>query len=508
LWYDSSTGKTYIYYDSYWVEIGASSTLPDGSVTSAKIANDTITNADISSTAAIAYSKLNLANSITSSDIASETIVDADISTTAAIAKTKISGTAITAADAGTITSTMIADGTIVNGDINATAAIAYSKLNLANSIVTNDLANSSVSTAKIIDNAITQSKFDTSVPISGFRNKIINGNMVIAQRGTAAVTGSGTKQFAIDRWMVFNGTGTVTFQQSSTAPAGFSNSLLATVTATGSYGTTGYTQIGQFIEGYNVADLALGTASAKTFTVSFWCRSSVTGTYNITIQNGSQNRSYITTFTILSANTWEYKTITITGDTTGSWAVDNTAGMTLWINLGVGSNFDTTANTWTAGSLYSTSAAVDFAANAGATFYLTGVQIEQSTQATPFEQRPYGVELQLCQRYYQRHDLGGSYFMIAAPVGSGNGLIQYSFPVPMRAAPTLTASSGSCLRPLTTGGSSVGTTNTTSVGWYSTANQYGGQIYFSGSSGLTAGAAVGVYVNSGAYFEFTGAEL
>ena len=273
-----------------------------------------------------------------------------------------------------------------------------------------------------------------------GFRNKLMNGGMVIAQRGTSAVTGSGSKQYPVDRWMVFNGTGTVTFQQSSTAPTGFSNSIVATVTATGSYGTTGYTQIGQYIEGYNIADLAFGTSGAKQIAISFWVRSSVTGTYNVAVQNGAQNRSYVTTFIVSTANTWEYKTIVVTGDTSGTWATDNTAGMALWVNLGLGSNFDTTANTWTAGSLYSTSGAVDFAANSGATFYLTGVQLEQNYQPTPFEQRPIGVELQLCQRYYQRYSYSSTGPAVFATGQFGGGTnsarMLLHLQVPMRSIP------------------------------------------------------------------------
>ena len=227
---------------------------------------------------------------------------------------------------------------------------------------------------------------------------------MRIAQRGTAVITGSGGAQYPVDRWVVYNGTGTVTFAQSTVAPAGFTNSLNATVTATGSYSTAGYTEIRQSIEGFNCQDLAWGTASAKPITISFWVRSSVVGTYNVAIQNSGQNRTYVASFSILVANTWEYKTIQIAGDTTGTWLVDSGVGLHLWFQLGMGSNYDTTGNVWTAGNLGSTSGAVDFAANAGATFYFTGVQIEQNYQPTPFEQRPYGTELALCQRYYFRY--------------------------------------------------------------------------------------------------------
>lgn len=272
-----------------------------------------------------------------------------------------------------------------------------------------------------------------------GFRNKIINGAMVIAQRGTSAITGSSSGQYPVDRFTVYNGTGTVTFQQSTTAPTGFSNSMVATVTATGSYGTGGYTQIGHAIEGYNVADLAWGTSGAKPIVLSFWCRASVTGAYNVAIQNGGQTRSYVTTFTVNAANTWEYKTIYVNGDTTGTWATDNTAGMRVWFNLGVGSNFDTAANTWTAGSLYSTSGAIDFAANSGATFYLTGVQLEQNYQPTPFEQRPIGIEMELCQRYYYLHVSGYNKAICHGHYYSAGGFEGFlSFPTRMRTTPTL----------------------------------------------------------------------
>ena len=236
-----------------------------------------------------------------------------------------------------------------------------------------------------------------------GHRNKIINGDMRIAQRGTATITGSGSAQYPVDRWVVYNGTGTVTFAQSTTAPAGFTNSILATVTATGSYSTTGYTEIGQMVEGFNCQDLAWGTASAKSITISFWVRSSVVGTYNIAIQNGGQNRTFITSYSVSAANVFEYKTIQISGDTSGTWLTDSGVGLRIWFQLGMGTNYDGTNNAWQAGNIGSTVGAVDFAANSGATFYITGVQLEQNYQPTPFEQRPIGVELALCERYYQK---------------------------------------------------------------------------------------------------------
>lgn len=277
-----------------------------------------------------------------------------------------------------------------------------------------------------------------------GFRNKIINGAMVIAQRGTAAITASGADQFPVDRWGAVNSVGTVTVQQSSTAPAGFSNSVVATVTATGSYSTSGYTALFQRIEGYNVADCAFGTASAKQMTLSFWVRASVTGNYSVSFGNNAGNRWLYRNFTVNAANTWEYKTVQFVGDTSGTWTTDNTTGLSVSFQLGRGTSTDGTENTWSSSVIISSAGNVDFAANSGATFYLTGVQLEQNYQPTPFEQRPYGVELALCQRYYWQSSTGlttdaasrhahfrriDNYTMIATG--------HLAFPVTMRAEPT-----------------------------------------------------------------------
>ena len=172
-----------------------------------------------------------------------------------------------------------------------------------------------------------------------GFRNKIINGDMRINQRATT-VTGASTVQYCTDRWAVYNSVGTVTFQQSTVAPAGYANSLLATVTATGSYSTSNYTLVWQFIEGSNIVDLAWGTSSAKPITISFWVRSSVTGTYTVSLQNDGQTRSYVSTYTINSANTWEQKFITVQGEPTGSWATNNSTGLRVWFALGLGTHW------------------------------------------------------------------------------------------------------------------------------------------------------------------------
>jgi hypothetical protein len=277
-----------------------------------------------------------------------------------------------------------------------------------------------------------------------GHRNKIINGDMRIAQRGTATITGSSSAQFPVDRWAVFNVTvgNNVTFVQSTDAPAGFTNSLLATVSnAAGSYESSGYTQITHKIEGFNCQDLAYGTASAKTIVLSFWVKSSVVGTYNVSLHNGGDNRAYIAKYTINVANTWEQKTISIVGDTTGTWLVNSGIGLEVAFNLGMGTGYDSTTGSWLAGYVESTSDAIDFAATANATFRVTGVQLEQNYQPTPFEQRPIGVELALCQRYYFRYyGKSGGYGRIPSTGSSYGGTVWQgvvSVPTTMRATPS-----------------------------------------------------------------------
>ena len=279
-----------------------------------------------------------------------------------------------------------------------------------------------------------------------GFRNKIINGDMQIAQRGTAAVTGSSTAQYPVDRWIALSQTSnTITFQQSTVAPPGFSNSVRVTVTSGGSaYTASQYTFLYQKIEGFNTVDLAYGTSSAKLVTVSFWAQSSVTGNYSAVLENSAGTQNYVAPFTISAANTWEFKTIQIPGATSGTWLTDSNTGLTFYIVLGAGSNFDTTANTWVSGK-YSVSGHVDIGATNGATFTVTGVQVERNNQATPFEQLPVGVELALCQRYYYKWATGVAYSSAGylTAIASGFAIMMVSLPVTMRIAPTALEKSG-----------------------------------------------------------------
>lgn len=237
------------------------------------------------------------------------------------------------------------------------------------------------------------------------FRNRIINGAMEINQRSSASYTiNAAGDTYTLDRFAAGgqSADGVYTVQPSSDAPAGFIKSALITVTtADASIGSTQYYDFQQNIEGTNIADFAFGTASAKTITLSFWVKSSLTGSFGGAFRNGSFNRSYPFLYTITNANTWEYKTVTIPGDTTGTWLTDNQNGLNITWSLSDGSSRLSTAGSWQAGNFAGATGQTQIMATNGATWRITGVQLEVGSVATPFERRPYGQELALCQRYY-----------------------------------------------------------------------------------------------------------
>jgi len=279
--------------------------------------------------------------------------------------------------------------------------------------------------------------------PISSvFRNRIINGGCVIDQRnaGASVTVNSTTTQYAVDRFQARgDSVGVFTIQQSSTAPAGFVNSLVATVTTPDSSIAAGRIYfLRQNIEGFNVADLNWGTANAKTVTLSFWVYSSLTGNFGGAIQNNSNARSYPFSYTVSSANTWTQVSVTIAGDTTGTWTTNNTSGMRIDWCLGAGSTFTTTANSWAAGEYYGFTGQTQLISTNGATFYITGVQLEVGSSATGYEYRQYGQELALCQRYYYQstpttyNGVGSGVFISGVRTN-----IYIKHPVSMRTAPT-----------------------------------------------------------------------
>jgi hypothetical protein len=193
-----------------------------------------------------------------------------------------------------------------------------------------------------------------------------------------------------------------------------------------------------QLIEGFNCADLMFGTASAQTVTLSFWVKSSITGTFSGHIANKPTTRSYVFTYSINSANTWEFKTVSLPGDTSGVWATDSSAGLKALFNLGTGGG-TTTANSWQAGDFIRTSGSVGIGDTLDATWQITGVQLEAGDTATPFEHRSFGQELALCQRYYQELEQSPRLTPAAGPASQPS--LTYSLATTMRAAPTATLS-------------------------------------------------------------------
>jgi len=240
-----------------------------------------------------------------------------------------------------------------------------------------------------------------------GFKNRIINGAMVIDQRNAgAAVVATGTNNFPVDRFNIgFIQTNKFTAQQNAgsvTPPVGFTNYLGITSSSAYPVLTGDAFLIDQRIEGFNFADMAWGTASAATITLSFWVRSSLTGTFGGCLSNAAVNRSYPFSYTISAANTWEQKSVTIAGDTTGTWVgATNGVGVIVRFGLGSGATFSGTAGAWQAGNLVQPTGTVSVVGTNGATWYITGVQLEKGTQATSFEYRQYQQELALCQRYF-----------------------------------------------------------------------------------------------------------
>jgi len=306
-----------------------------------------------------------------------------------------------------------------------------------------------------------------------GMRNRIINGNMAIDQRnGSASITPT-NQQYSVDRWtclLSINAKYTIQKNAGSvTPPVGFTNYLGVTSTSAYSVGSADYFILRQMIEGSNITDLNWGTAEAKTITLSFWARSSLTGAFGGSVQNGASSRSYPFTYTISLANTWEYKTITISGDTSGTWLTTSGIGIKLNFNLGNGSNYNGPAGAWATANYHSVTGATSVVGTSGATLYVTGVQLEANTTATPFENLQYTTQIQLCQRYYQVASASGRSY-----TGDGNWGLQYVHKVDMRTSPTIgTISGGNNDLPSNFQGSVVTNTFQTGVQWAGAVGTY-----------------------------------
>ena len=277
------------------------------------------------------------------------------------------------------------------------------------------------------------------------FRNRVLNGDMRIDQRNSGTSVAA-ANAYTLDRWAALaSSTPSFSIQQNAasiTPPSGFSNYLGCTVTNPLTPSASQRFSIQQSIEGLNVADLGWGTSNAKPVAISFWARSSLTGSFGGVIRNSAGNRCYPFTYSITAANTWEYKTVIISGDTSGTWLTNNGVGLSLVFSLGAGSALSGTAGAWSSSDLWSASGTVNVVSSTNATLYLTGVQLEAGPQATPFEQRPIGTELILCERYFA---LQSSAFINGSYASSSNkfysGMIPYR--VMPRSIPNLSVFSG-----------------------------------------------------------------
>ena len=274
-----------------------------------------------------------------------------------------------------------------------------------------------------------------------GMRNRIINGDMRINQRAFTGTPSNGA--YTLDRYFYNANATRITLSQSSTAPAGFANSMFVTSSSAASIAASDFTNICQVIEGYNIADLAWGTADAKPVTLSFWVRSSLTGTFGGALRNLGTGGywGYPFTYTINAANTWEYKTITIPGATNVSytWDSTNAQGIYIWWDLGTGSTYTAPAGTWVNKNTVGADGTTKLVTTNGATWHMTGVQLEKGSAATAFENRQFGQELAFCMRYFQK-DFQGTW---GATYSAETALVTLVHAVPMRANPTLSQASG-----------------------------------------------------------------
>jgi hypothetical protein len=347
--------------------------------------------------------------------------------------------------------------------------------------------------------------QFDTASTF-GFKNRIINGAMVIDQRNAgASVTPTTTNTYVLDRWLTsLSASSKYSVQQNAgsvTPPTGYINYLGCTSLSAYTVGAAENFCIQQKIEGLNVADLAWGTASAATVTLSFWVYSSLTGTFGGSVRNNNQTRAYPFTYTISSANTWTQASVTIAGDTTGTWLTTNGTGINVVFSLGTGSTLSGTAGAWAATNYNSATGAVSVVGTNGATWYITGVQLEKGSTATSFDYRPYGTELMLCQRYYYKTGLTAFSPLFTGSCQSttgARGILQ--LPVPTRTAPTS----------ITVGGSAP----SISTGVYTSAtfdrSSTNAILIAVAGTGFTSGGGLFIYGNTDAttYIDIGGAEL
>jgi len=363
-----------------------------------------------------------------------------------------------------------------------------------------------------IIDgtNGITQAGEFNSDSSFGFKNRIINGAMVINQRAfSGTITTDNT--YTLDRFAArMSQASKYSVAQSSAAPAGFTNSLLATSLSSYALTATDFFGIQHSIEGYNTADLGWGTANGKTVTLSFWVNSRLTGTFGGQLFNdaGSVSSGYTYSYTITVANTWQQVSITVPAPPNSTtWGTTNSFGIVAWFNLGTGTTYSTAPNVWNTSFFGGPTGNTSVVGTNGATFYITGVQLEVGSTATSFDYRPYGTETSLCQRYYVKYSSSGAQnqaLLIGVVGGSTSaGICSTNFGNPMRASPTASYSGSSTLRIYD--GSVVPAI--TSIG-NSSSSTTGAVDFIASGGGLTTGRAALIIPNgSPCYVDFS-AEL
>jgi len=334
----------------------------------------------------------------------------------------------------------------VLNAIPNTTGAVSSSNIQTSVALTTPTMTSPTISSGALTIGTTSLGAGNAS----SFKNRIINGAMTIDQRNAGASVTPTDGQYSLDRWKCRLGQASkYSVQQDAgavTPPAGFTDYLGVTSLSAFTPASGDYFNFQQLIEGFNFADCGWGTANAKTVTLSFWVRSSLTGTFAGRLSNSAINRVNVFTYSISAANTWEQKSITIAGDTTGTWLVTNGIGVVLAFDLGSGSSFETaTTGSWITTDSIRTASSVRLISTNGATFYITGVQLEVGSTATSFDYRPYGTELALCQRYFQgttnANDGNNYYYGSGSNLTSSIAYTTYQFLVSMRTSPTLTSS-------------------------------------------------------------------
>ena len=326
-----------------------------------------------------------------------------------------------------------------------------------------------------------------------GVRNLIINGDMNIAQRGTSATGKTTSGYYTCDRWYnVFSGAGTWTFTQDTDVPSGqgFSSSLkMDCTTANASIAAADSFQLHTRFEGQNLQHLKKGTSNAETITLSFWVKSNKTGTYQVNLDDRDNTRIIGKTYSVDAANTWEKKTLTFAGDTTGAFDNDNNNSLRLIWWFASGSNYNTGSvpTSWEATDTTDIAAGltVNLADSTSNYINITGVQLEVGDTATPFEHRPYDMELARCQRYYENNGGGNNSIWSGYCTNGNTYYLGIPFKVTKRTTPSCTFTSVGVSSFPTTGG--INNVNTFGLIQYRTANGTNTQGLF--QSSITADA-------------------